>query len=294
MDHSTEVDDDAGSLGLHGTDACPLSDEESEFDEEDWEEGEERDEEYDEETQKEEENDEEEGDEESECSSSGSFGGGEDAYAKEAEKQERGREEADNSKNATPEDEDMTGTPVAAATGSSGTFAPASPFAAVSVSGGSKGSVFGALAVSTKATPSPPLSIAPSVFLASPLATAPPPPPLAKTTPSFPSHTALQEQWPLSTAPAPSPKPPAAATPGPRPAIAPAAATQQQHGTIAAPLHFVDFERSLGQKLSNSEWHRARSTAEEAEDVKRILARYDLVLPTDAFDEQIDKALYGD
>ncbi|KAG5466791.1 hypothetical protein LSCM1_00968 [Leishmania martiniquensis] len=261
MDHSPEVDGGAGSLGFHGTDACPLGEGEFEFDEGDWEEGEEQHEEYDEETQGGEETDEEEGEVEKELSPSDSSGGDE-----EVEEREQGGEEAsDYTENSIPAADVKTGSPVVAATGRSGTFAAASPFAALSESRGSgvsDRSVFGALAASTTAPPPPQQLIAPSA-LASPLATAPPLQTSgAKTTPSFPSSTMLPSQHRL--------------------------------GTTAAPLHFVDFERSLAQKLPGSEWRRARSKAEEAQDVRCTLARYELVLPTDAFDEQINKALYVD
>lgn len=270
MSHSTQVDNDAGSLGRHGADAYPCNSEESEFDEGDWEEGEEQEEE-----------------EESDRCSSDSFGGDEDADDQEAEEEleREEQEEYDHGSSDVLEDDAKTEPPVAAATGSSGTFAAASPSAAASLSGGSGGSAFGALAASVEASPSAPLPTAPSVFASSPLASAAPPQPFsARMAPAFASHTTLQEQRPLNTALASPFQPTAAAS---------AAATQQQLGTTTAPLHFVDFERSLGQKLSSSEWHRAHSKADEVQDVKRALARYNLVLPTDKFDEAIEKALYG-
>ncbi|AIO01823.1 hypothetical protein LPMP_341970 [Leishmania panamensis] len=285
MGCSTEVGEDAGSLGHQ------RSDEESEFNEGDWEEGEEQDDEFSDETQEGEEEEEEEDEVEEEEAekerrSSGSSDGDEDADSEGAKgrQEQEGQEEGDSGSNGVLEDDVKTVPPVTTAIGNSGTFAAASLFADLSVGAGSKGSVFGTLATSVEVPPSPQLPTAPSAFSASPLATAPPPQPFsARTTNPFPGPIALQEQKPLNAAPA-SPF---------QPAVASAAALQQQQDTITGSLYFVDFERSLGQKLSSSEWHRARSKDGETQDVKRALARYDLVLPTDKFDEQIEKALYG-
>lgn len=62
----------------------------------------------------------------------------------------------------------------------------------------------------------------------------------------------------------------------------------QAKPAAAASLQFVDFKRSLGQGV-----RRVRSASEEALDVKASLARYELVVPTDKYDHQIESALYG-
>ncbi|GET92725.1 hypothetical protein, unknown function [Leishmania tarentolae] len=283
MDHSTQVDGGAGSLGHHSSDAYPYGDEESEFDEGDWEEEEEQDEEYNDETQEEEEEEGEE-EEESDSSSTGSLGG-DDADIEEAEENEgrKEQEEDDHNSSSVLVDDVKTEPRVTAATGGNSTFAAASLSSAPSLGGRSGASAFGPLAPLEASSSPPPTT--PSVFAASPLATSTLPQPFPATTkPGFPRNAALQEQRPLSTPPVSSFQ---------STAPAPTAATQPQVGTITDTLQFVDFERSLGQKLSSSEWHHARKKADEVQDVKRVLARYHLVLPTDKFDEQIEKALYG-
>lgn len=62
----------------------------------------------------------------------------------------------------------------------------------------------------------------------------------------------------------------------------------QANPAAAASLQFVDFKRSFGQGV-----RRVRSASEEALDVKASLARYELVVPTDKYDHQIESALYG-
>lgn len=62
------------------------------------------------------------------------------------------------------------------------------------------------------------------------------------------------------------------------------------------PLQFTSFVRTLGGKRpspSSADYHRPLSEAEEAAQVRAILSRYELVIPTDKFDEQITMALYG-
>lgn len=148
-------------------------------------------------------------------------------------------------------------------------------------------SAFGALsATAAAAAPPPP---APSAFAASPLAEAPAPAPANRVL-AFPSSTGNAAQ---TTQPAPAFVPMAAAS---SPAPHSAAAAQPQHGAPAAPtgsLHFTDFDRTLGQKNANSELRRPRSAADEADEVRRTLARYELVFPTDKLDGRIDEALYG-
>ncbi|KPA86168.1 hypothetical protein ABB37_00417 [Leptomonas pyrrhocoris] len=72
------------------------------------------------------------------------------------------------------------------------------------------------------------------------------------------------------------------------PTPAHASVPSQGKSAAAMSLQFVDFKRSFGQNL-----RRTRSAAEEASEVKASLARYELVVPTDKFDAQIEKALYS-
>ncbi|KPI82775.1 hypothetical protein ABL78_8212 [Leptomonas seymouri] len=62
----------------------------------------------------------------------------------------------------------------------------------------------------------------------------------------------------------------------------------QGKSAAATLLQFEDFKRSFGQNQ-----HHTRSAEDEAAVVKALLARYELVVPTDKFDDQIERALYG-
>lgn len=76
--------------------------------------------------------------------------------------------------------------------------------------------------------------------------------------------------------------------PTPLPSQHAGAVASPERSAAAASLQFVDFKRSLGQP-----GRRSRTATEEAQEVKVALARYELVVPTDKFDDQIEKALYG-
>jgi hypothetical protein len=164
-------------------------------------------------------------------------------------------------------------TSIAAASSAFGQAA-AWPLATATVNGSSS-------AFTSFRQPTPSASPPPAFFTGAPAAAAPG---SAGVEEGVPYHSA-EGATPASskmTQP-PFPAPPTSAQ------LLPPHKTAHQEGAAAAiSLQFVDFKCSFGQAL-----RRTRSAAEEAQEVKTSLARYELVVPTDRFDKQIERALYG-